>query len=138
MDFGLTMSARQEITKKEALEYVKASKKAKGLILDRVQAEIGWSRANARRQLSNALKGSGAAPAVTRKPRSRAYGYDTVTISAPASQTKHSCEPNSPTRTVTKSASPVETSMKILPSTPIVHKRNRQAPVRVPDDFKMP
>lgn len=80
MGFGLTLSARKEITKKEALEYAKASKKDKGVILDRVQAEIGWSRANARRQLTNALKRRGPASAVKRKPRSRTYGYDTVKI----------------------------------------------------------
>src|SRR5699024_6211079 len=80
MDCGLTLSARKEITKKEAFEYIKASKKAKGVILDRIQAGIGCSGINARRQITNALKRRGPASAVTFKPRSRIYGYDTVKI----------------------------------------------------------
>lgn len=80
MDCGLTLSARKEITKKEAFEYIKASKKAKGVILDRIQAGIGCSRINARRQITNALKRRGPASAVAFKPRSRIYGYDTVKI----------------------------------------------------------
>lgn len=45
MGQSLTMSARLEITKKHA----KASKKAKGVMLDQLVATTGWSRANARR-----------------------------------------------------------------------------------------
>ncbi|WP_043472601.1 DDE-type integrase/transposase/recombinase [Paeniglutamicibacter gangotriensis] len=74
------MSARREITKKEATAYSRASKKARGVILDRLQAEIGWSRANARRQLNNALKRRGPASAVKHKPRSPSYGYDTLKV----------------------------------------------------------
>ncbi len=80
MGYGLTLSARREITKKEATAYARASKKAKGVILDRIQVEIGWSRQNARRQLNNALKRHGRASAVKRKPRSRTYGFDTVKV----------------------------------------------------------
>ena len=50
------MSARREITKKEAGAYAAASKKATGEILNRLVAEVGWSRANARRQLGRAFK----------------------------------------------------------------------------------
>ncbi|MDO5743155.1 MAG: hypothetical protein Q4P23_01695 [Micrococcaceae bacterium] len=51
----MSLSARREITKKEAGEYSRASKKAKGEILGRLMVEIGWSRANARRQLGKAF-----------------------------------------------------------------------------------
>jgi len=50
----LSMSARREITKKHATEYGKASKKAKGVMLDQLVATTGWSRANARRALTAA------------------------------------------------------------------------------------
>ncbi len=43
-------------------------------------AEVGWSRANARRQLHNALVRRGPAWAVKRKPRPRSYSYDTVLV----------------------------------------------------------
>ena len=78
--YGLTLSARREITKKEAGAYVAASKKAKGEILDRLVAEVGWSRANARRQLGRAFTRRGPARAVARKPRPPTYGYDTVKV----------------------------------------------------------
>jgi transposase InsO family protein len=80
MGFGLSLSARREITKKEARAYARASKKARGEILDRLVAEVGWSRANARRQLHAASARQGAARAVTRKPRPRSYGYDTLKV----------------------------------------------------------
>lgn len=72
----MTLSARREITKKEAGAYVAASKKAKGEILDRLVAEVGWSRANARRQLGRAFKRRGPARMEVRKPRPPTYGYD--------------------------------------------------------------
>lgn len=78
--YGLTLSARREITKKEAAAYATASKKAKGEILDRLMAEVGWSRANARRQLGKAFKRWGPARVVARKPRPPTYGYDTVKV----------------------------------------------------------
>lgn len=80
MGYGLTLSARREITKKEAAAYARAPKKAKGEILDRLVAEVGWSRANARRQLSAASSRRGPARAVVRKPRPATYTYDTVKV----------------------------------------------------------
>ncbi|MCY0906735.1 transposase family protein [Arthrobacter sp. H14-L1] len=76
----MSLSARREITKKEAGEYFRSSKKAKGEILDRLMVEIGWSRANARRQLGRAFRRRGPARVVTRKPRPPSYGYDTVKV----------------------------------------------------------
>jgi transposase InsO family protein len=80
MGYKVSLSARREITKSEAAAYVKASKKAKGEILDRLVAEVGWSRANARRQLGRAFKRRGPARAVVRKQRTPTYGYDTVKV----------------------------------------------------------
>jgi hypothetical protein len=74
----LSMGARREITKKYAKEYAAASKKAKGVLLDALVAVTGWSRANARRAISNALVRRGHLKAVKRKPRPRTYGYDTL------------------------------------------------------------
>jgi len=76
----LSMATRREITKKYAAEYAKSSKNAKGLILDELIAITGWSRANARRALSTARKRKGPAKSVTRKPRGRTYGYDTLKV----------------------------------------------------------
>ena len=74
------MSERREITKKEARAYASASKRGKGEILDRQVEEVGWSRANARRQLNAALAQRGPARMVKRKPRPRTYGYDTLKV----------------------------------------------------------
>ena len=76
----LSLSARREITKKQARAYASASKKGKGEILARLVGEVGWSRANARRQLNAALTKRGPARAVERKPRPRTYGYDTLKV----------------------------------------------------------
>jgi len=76
----LSMSARREITKKHAAEYARASKKARGVMLDQLVATTGWSRANARRALSAAGKRKGSARAVAGTPRGRTYGYDTLTL----------------------------------------------------------
>lgn len=76
----LSLSARREITKKEARGYARASKKGKGQILDRLVVEVGWSRANARRAVHAALGRRGQASAVKRKPRPRTYGYDTLKV----------------------------------------------------------
>jgi hypothetical protein len=54
MDGGLSMSARVEITRKYARDYARASKGAKGKVLDQVCAVTGWSRDNARRRLVSA------------------------------------------------------------------------------------
>lgn len=80
MGFGLTLATRRDITKKEAAVFARASKKDKGVILDRLVVEIGWSRANARRQLGNALKRRGPAAAVQRKPRPRTYTFDALKV----------------------------------------------------------
>ena len=74
------MSARREITKKHAAEYAKASKTAKGVMLDRLVLTTGWSRANARRALTAAVKRKGTAKAVKREPRPPTYGYDTLKL----------------------------------------------------------
>ena len=55
----MSMSARREITKKHAAQYAKASKTAKGVMLDRLVLTTGWSRANARRALTAAVKRKG-------------------------------------------------------------------------------
>ncbi|MEO6942320.1 MAG: transposase family protein [Terrimesophilobacter sp.] len=80
MSSELSLSARREITKKEARAYASAGKKAKGQVLDRLMAEVGWSRANARRQLAAATARCGPARAVTRRPRPRTYTYDTLKV----------------------------------------------------------
>ncbi len=48
------MSAKHEITRKFAHAYTGASKRDKGRLLDEACAITGWSRANARRQLTAA------------------------------------------------------------------------------------
>ena len=48
--------AKKEITKRMASDYLKASKKKKGTLLNNVCAIIGWSRDNARRQLKHAIR----------------------------------------------------------------------------------
>jgi hypothetical protein len=80
MGQGLSMATKREITKQKAREYERASKKEKGRILDELAATIGWSRANARRQLKAAGKRKGPASAVERKPKPRTYGYDTLKV----------------------------------------------------------
>lgn len=80
MGFGLSLTARREITKKEARAYASASKKAKGQVLDWLVAEVGWSRATARCQLKAASARRGPARDVKRKPRPRAYGHDTLKV----------------------------------------------------------
>ena len=80
MGQSLSMSARREITKKHAAEYAKTSKKAKGVILDRLILTTGWPRVNARRALTAAVKRKGTAKAVKRKPRPPRYGYDTLKL----------------------------------------------------------
>jgi len=80
MGYKVSLSARREITKAEASAYAKASKKVKGGILDRLVAEVGWSRANARRQLGRAFARRGPARGVARRPRPPTYGYDTVKV----------------------------------------------------------
>jgi Integrase core domain len=78
------MTSRAEITTRYAKAYVKASKKARGQILDQVVEVTGWSRDNARRRLTAAAKrslrsGRGAAKR-PRKPRAPKYCYDTLKV----------------------------------------------------------
>ncbi|MGB3911775.1 MAG: transposase family protein [Pseudolysinimonas sp.] len=74
------MSAKREITKKYAREYAAGSKRARGRMLDELVATTGWSRANARRQVTAAGKRRGPQRAVKRVPRPRTYGYDTLRL----------------------------------------------------------
>src|SRR5260370_7062822 len=84
MESGLSMTSRAEITTRFARAYVKASKKARGQILDQVVEVTGWSRDNARRRLSAAAKRSpGAGRSVAkrpRRPRTPNYSYDTLKV----------------------------------------------------------
>ena len=80
MGQGLTIAARNEITKKYARAYAWAAKKDKGRMLDELVAVTGWSRANARRAIGTAALRKGAARAVVRKPRAPTYGYDTLKV----------------------------------------------------------
>lgn len=77
---SLSMSTKREITKKYAREYGAGSKKARGRLLDELVATTGWSRANARRQVTAAGKRRGPQRAVRRAPRPRTYGYDTLRL----------------------------------------------------------
>lgn len=77
---SLSMATKREITKKYAREYAKASKKTRGRMLDELVAATGWSRANARRQVSAAGKRRGPQRSVKRAPRPRTYGYDTLKL----------------------------------------------------------
>ncbi|MCK5751726.1 MAG: transposase family protein [Mycobacterium sp.] len=78
------MRSRAEVTSRFAREYVKASKKDRGRILDQVVEVTGWSRDNARRRLTAAARlspGTGHAVAVReRTPRSPKYSYDALKV----------------------------------------------------------
>jgi len=84
MESGLSMTSRAEITTRFARAYARASKKARGLILDQVVEVTGWSRDNARRRLTAAAKrspGSGRSVARrTRRPRAPKYSYDALKV----------------------------------------------------------
>jgi hypothetical protein len=56
---SLSMSTEREITNKYARDDAVGSKKTRGRMLDELVATTGWSRANARRQVTAA--GNGAA-----------------------------------------------------------------------------
>lgn len=77
---SLSMATKREITKKYAREYAAASKKTRGRMLDELVATTGWSRANARRQVTAAGARKGPQRAVKRAPRPRTYGYDTLKL----------------------------------------------------------
>ena len=77
------MSSRAEITAKFARGYVKASKKDRGHILDRVVEVTGWSRDNARRRLRAAARPPGAGRQVAKRPRRQRmpkYSYDALKV----------------------------------------------------------
>jgi len=74
------MATKREITKKYAHEYAAASKKTRGRMLDELVATTGWSRANARRQVTAAGVRKGPRRAVKRSPRPRTYEYDTLKL----------------------------------------------------------
>jgi hypothetical protein len=83
MGSGLSMSSRAEITTKFAKAYVKASKTAKGQILDQVVQVTGWSRDNARRRLTAAAQPPGAGRQVAKRPRRQRnpkYSYDALKV----------------------------------------------------------
>jgi len=70
------MAAKHEITRKFALAYAGASKRDKSRLLDEVCAITGWSRDNARRQLSAARKPRRGGKPVN--PGARKYSYASV------------------------------------------------------------
>ncbi|MEJ1090055.1 transposase family protein [Microbacterium sp. Mu-80] len=80
MGSELSMGARVEITKKYAREYARASKKARGRLLDEVVAVTGWSRDNARRRLAAAARPGPRPVAKPRKPRPRKFSYDATKV----------------------------------------------------------
>lgn len=69
------MSQRQAVTKAIATRYRRASRAAKGAILDELCATTGWHRNHARKALGQALR-----PKVVRarRPRAPTYGADVV------------------------------------------------------------
>ncbi len=79
MGNGLSMTAKHEITRKFALAFAGASKRDKGRLLDEVCAITGWSRANARRQLTAARKPRRVGKK-TRRPRARKYSDASVQV----------------------------------------------------------
>lgn len=80
MNGELSMSARREITKKFAREYVKADKAGKGEVLDSLVAATGWTRDHARRAIRTARARKGAAREQQRRPRSRKFSYDALVV----------------------------------------------------------
>lgn len=74
------MSARKDITKKFAKQYVKAGRKEKAEILDALVKATGWLRDHARRAIRVALSRKGAAHQQIKKPRPRKYSYDAVVV----------------------------------------------------------
>ena len=78
------MTSRAEVTYRYAVAYAKASKKAKGKLLDEVVSATGWSRENVRRRLVAAAQespGPGRAVAKrARKHHGRGYSYDALWV----------------------------------------------------------
>lgn len=76
------MATRRDLTKAYAREYQRASKKAKGVMLDELCAATGWSRVNARRAIGQAANRKGRAGQQQRRPRPRPrkYSYDALKV----------------------------------------------------------
>lgn len=75
------MTTRHQIAKGFALEYAKATKREKGILLDNLCAATGWSRANARRRVTTEFaKITGKAPVPIPKRRHRTYQPATITL----------------------------------------------------------
>lgn len=75
------MTTCHEIVKGFALEYAKATKREKGILLDNLCAATGWSRANARRRVTTEFnKITGKKPVVLPKRRPRTYQPATITL----------------------------------------------------------
>ena len=74
------MATRRDLTKAYAREYQRASKKAKGVMLDELCAATSWSRVNTRRAIREAANRKGRSGQVNRKPRSRKYSYDALKV----------------------------------------------------------
>jgi hypothetical protein len=78
------MASRAEVTTRYARAYARASKADKSRVLDQVVAVTGWSRDNARRRLTGAVKrppgGGRVVAVVARKPRASKYSYDALKV----------------------------------------------------------
>lgn len=83
---GLSLPARVEVTKKYAIAYGLATKKAKGRILDQVVEVTGWNRDHARQQLRRRLAQPKGRASVTvavidrRRTKPRRYSYDALRV----------------------------------------------------------
>jgi len=84
LGWRLSLMARKELTKSKAHEYEKASKKEKGVILDRICEDTGWSRDNARRVLKACLKAPKHKRKASRRQRSLKYSKRSIQILANA------------------------------------------------------
>ena len=69
MEDGISMATKRQVTLRFRDEYVRASKKQKGVILDRMCETLGVGRSTARRLLAQAEQhGNGAVPAARERP----------------------------------------------------------------------
>lgn len=76
----LSKATRRDLTNAYAREYQRASKKARGVMLDQLCAATGWPRVNARRAIREAAQCKGRAGAQPRKSRPRKYSYDALKV----------------------------------------------------------
>ncbi|QEN14183.1 integrase catalytic domain-containing protein [Mycolicibacterium sp. ELW1] len=72
---GLTLAERRAVTEAIAVRYVRADKRAKGVILDELCATTGWHRNHARKALMAALTPKVAA---SQRPRPVKYGPEVI------------------------------------------------------------